>query len=181
MSRTVTAASLTMFCFTWIHAYLSRADQNHDDKMSYEEVQTLLQMINIDLSDQYARSLFQVDQLSPSGLLTVHSQRNQFMTPNGFTMYMLSKENCVFNPEHLRVYQDMKHPLSHYFISSSHNTYLTKDQLTGASSTETYIRDNEPSLAKLIVNFFSFVNILSCLHSKLQHEAKQSINEVVTF
>lgn len=28
--------------------------------MSYEEVQTLLQMINIDLSDQYARSLFQV-------------------------------------------------------------------------------------------------------------------------
>lgn len=47
-------------CVTWIHAYLSRADQNHDDKMSYEEVQTLLQMINIDLSDQYAHSLFQV-------------------------------------------------------------------------------------------------------------------------
>lgn len=45
---------------TWIHAYLSRADQNHDDKMSYDEVRTLLQMINIDLSDQYARSLFQV-------------------------------------------------------------------------------------------------------------------------
>lgn len=62
------------------------------------------------------------------------------MTPNGFTMYMLSKENCVFNPEHVRVYQDMAHPLSHYFISSSHNTYLTKDQLTGNSSTEPYIR-----------------------------------------
>lgn len=45
---------------SWIHAYLSRADQNHDDKMSYDEVQTLLQMINVDLSDQYARSLFQV-------------------------------------------------------------------------------------------------------------------------
>lgn len=45
---------------TWIHAYLSRADQNRDDKMSYEEVQMLLQMINIDLSEQYARSLFQV-------------------------------------------------------------------------------------------------------------------------
>lgn len=28
--------------------------------MSYDEVRTLLQMINIDLSDQYARSLFQV-------------------------------------------------------------------------------------------------------------------------
>ncbi|MED6242292.1 1-phosphatidylinositol 4 5-bisphosphate phosphodiesterase delta-3-A [Ataeniobius toweri] len=173
--------------------------------MSYEEVQTLLQMINIDLSDQYARSLFQKCDKSADGrldhkeievfckellrrpeldavfirysangcvlstvdlrdflrdqgedasithaqslILTYElnewAQRNQFMTPNGFTMYMLSKENCVFNPEHLRVYQDMKHPLSHYFISSSHNTYLTKDQLTGASSTETYIRKQD--------------------------------------
>lgn len=47
-------------CVTWIHAYLSQADKNHDDKMSYNEVRTLLQMINIDLSDQYALSLFQV-------------------------------------------------------------------------------------------------------------------------
>uniref|UniRef100_A0AAQ6APC8 Phosphoinositide phospholipase C n=1 Tax=Amphiprion ocellaris TaxID=80972 RepID=A0AAQ6APC8_AMPOC len=179
-----------------------RADQNHDDKMSYDEVQKLLQMINIDLSDQYARSLFQKcdrsadgrldhgeieifcrellrrpeldavfirysangcvlstvdlrdflkDQEEDSSLIHAQSliltyelnewaQKNQFMTPNGFTMYMLSKENCVFNLEHARVYQDMTHPLAHYFISSSHNTYLTKDQLTGDSSTEPYIR-----------------------------------------
>lgn len=73
-------------------------------------------------------------------LLPSTAQKNQFMTPNGFTMYMLSKENCVFNPDHSRVYQDMRQPLAHYFISSSHNTYLTKDQLTGDSSTEPYIR-----------------------------------------
>ncbi|KAM4525851.1 1-phosphatidylinositol 4,5-bisphosphate phosphodiesterase delta-3-A-like isoform 2-T2 [Fundulus diaphanus] len=186
----------------WIHAFLSRADQNRDDKMSYEEVQKLLQLINIDFSEQYACSLFQKCDRSADGRLdneeievfckellrrpeldavfirysangcvlstvdlrdflrdqgedasVTHAQsliltyelnewaqRNHFMTPNGFTMYMLSKENCVFNPEHQRVYQDMKHPLSHYFISSSHNTYLTKDQLTGESSTESYIR-----------------------------------------
>ncbi|XP_030256041.1 1-phosphatidylinositol 4,5-bisphosphate phosphodiesterase delta-3-A-like [Sparus aurata] len=186
----------------WIHAYLSRADQNHDDKMSYDEVRTLLQMINIDLSDQYARSLFQKCDQSADGrldhgeievfcrellrrpeldavfirysangcvlstvdlkdflkdqgeddslthaqslILTYElnewAQKNQFMTPNGFTMYMLSKENCVFNPDHARVYQDMKRSLVHYFISSSHNTYLTADQLTGDSSTEPYIR-----------------------------------------
>ncbi|KAK2815469.1 hypothetical protein Q5P01_025936 [Channa striata] len=179
-----------------------RADQNHDDKMSYEEVQTLLRMINIDLSDHYARSLFQKcdrsadgrldhgeieifcrellrrpeldavfirysangcvlstvdlkdflkDQGEDSSLIHAQSliltyelnewaQRNQLMTPNGFTMYMLSKENCVFNPEHARVYHDMKQSLAHYFISSSHNTYLTKDQLTGESSIEPYIR-----------------------------------------
>lgn len=62
MCKSALSASLTV-CVTWIHAYLSRADQNHDDKMSYDEVQTLLQMINIDLSDQYARTLFQVVQL----------------------------------------------------------------------------------------------------------------------
>lgn len=72
--------------------------------------------------------------------LTRAAQKNQFMTANGFTMYMLSKENCILNADHARVYQDMTHPLAHYFISSSHNTYLTKDQLTGDSSTETYIR-----------------------------------------
>ncbi|CAN9505445.1 unnamed protein product [Ophioblennius macclurei] len=68
------------------------------------------------------------------------AQKNLFMTQNGFTMYMLSRENDVFNPDHARVHQDMSLPLSHYFISSSHNTYLTKDQVTGASSTEPYIR-----------------------------------------
>lgn len=68
------------------------------------------------------------------------AQKNQFMTQNGFTMYMLSLENDVFNPDHARVHQDMSRPLAHYFISSSHNTYLTKDQVTSASSTEPYIR-----------------------------------------
>lgn len=68
------------------------------------------------------------------------AKRNLFMTQNGFTMYMLSQENDVVKPAHARVYQDMSRPLSHYFISSSHNTYLTKDQVTSASSTEPYIR-----------------------------------------
>uniref|UniRef100_A0A673ILT3 Phosphoinositide phospholipase C n=1 Tax=Sinocyclocheilus rhinocerous TaxID=307959 RepID=A0A673ILT3_9TELE len=68
------------------------------------------------------------------------TRKNLFMTQNGFTMHMLSKENDVFNPDHAHVYQDMSRPLAHYYISSSHNTYLTKDQVTSASSTEPYIR-----------------------------------------
>uniref|UniRef100_A0A8C6KIR2 Phosphoinositide phospholipase C n=1 Tax=Nothobranchius furzeri TaxID=105023 RepID=A0A8C6KIR2_NOTFU len=175
---------------------------NRDGKMTYDEVKRLLQMINIDLSEQYSRNLFKRCDRSGDGRLD-HSeiegfcrelmrrpeldavfrhysssgsvlsiaelrdflgdqgedaslkhaqslilayelndwaQKNKFMTQNGFAMYMLSLENDVFNPSHARVYQDMRRPLAHYFISSSHNTYLTKDQVTSASSTEPYIR-----------------------------------------
>lgn len=186
----------------WIRGYLKRADQNNDGKMSYDEVKRLLLMINIDVSEQYARCLFKRCDQSGDGrldhteieefcrellrrpeldavfrhysskgsvlstaelrdflgdqgedasldharslILTYElndrAQKNLLMTQNGFTMYLLSLENDVFNPNHARVYQDMTHPLAHYFISSSHNTYLTKDQVTGASSTEPYMR-----------------------------------------
>lgn len=55
-------------------------------------------------------------------------------------MYLLSADGSAFNLVHRRVYQDMNQPLSHYLVSSSHNTYLLEDQLTGPSSTEAYIR-----------------------------------------
>ncbi|KAM4028589.1 1-phosphatidylinositol 4,5-bisphosphate phosphodiesterase delta-1 isoform 2-T2 [Anomaloglossus baeobatrachus] len=67
-------------------------------------------------------------------------KKQQSMTKDGFLIYLLSDDGNIFNPGHRKVYQDMKQPLCHYFISSSHNTYLMEDQLKGPSSTEAYIR-----------------------------------------
>ena len=39
--------------------------------------------------------------------------------------YLLSEENSVVPREKLELTDDMTQPLSHYFINSSHNTYLT--------------------------------------------------------
>ncbi|XP_048455238.1 1-phosphatidylinositol 4,5-bisphosphate phosphodiesterase delta-4 [Rhincodon typus] len=62
------------------------------------------------------------------------------MTLDGFLMYLCSPDGSIFNPKHEPLYQDMSQPLCHYFISSSHNTYLMEDQLCGHSSVEGYIR-----------------------------------------
>ncbi|XP_072524966.1 1-phosphatidylinositol 4,5-bisphosphate phosphodiesterase delta-1b isoform X2 [Salminus brasiliensis] len=68
------------------------------------------------------------------------AKAKQLMTKDGFLMYLRQPEGLIMNPANKSLYQDMKQPLNHYFISSSHNTYLLEDQLRGPSSTEAYVR-----------------------------------------
>ncbi|CAN9500212.1 unnamed protein product [Ophioblennius macclurei] len=71
-------------------------------------------------------------------------QRDQAQLTQGlislqaFSSYLSSDENGVIPPEKLDQSEDMSFPLSHYFIKSSHNTYLTAGQLAGSSSVEMY-------------------------------------------
>lgn len=63
-----------------------------------------------------------------------------YMTQDGFYHMLLSDMFDAFNYEHKeKVHQDMTKPLAHYYISSSHNTYLTGHQFAGESSVEGYI------------------------------------------
>ncbi|XP_044076729.1 1-phosphatidylinositol 4,5-bisphosphate phosphodiesterase delta-1b isoform X4 [Siniperca chuatsi] len=69
-----------------------------------------------------------------------NAKEKKLLSKDGFLMYMHHPEALVLNSDHKEVYQDMSQPLNHYFISSSHNTYLMEDQLSGPSSTEAYVR-----------------------------------------
>ncbi|XP_044301355.1 1-phosphatidylinositol 4,5-bisphosphate phosphodiesterase eta-2 [Varanus komodoensis] len=66
------------------------------------------------------------------------NKKQEALGIDGFTNYMRSPAGDVFNPEHYHVNQDMTHPLSHYFITSSHNTYLMGDQLMSQSRVDMY-------------------------------------------
>ncbi|KAG5472516.1 hypothetical protein LSCM1_03917 [Leishmania martiniquensis] len=59
-----------------------------------------------------------------------------------FVQYLLSPRlNPALDPAHqLGVVDDMTHPLKDYFISSSHNTYLSGDQFQSSSHIEMYKR-----------------------------------------
>ncbi|GAA5958381.1 hypothetical protein JCM8115_002449 [Rhodotorula mucilaginosa] len=59
------------------------------------------------------------------------------MLLDGFVSFLLSSDNAAIKDE---AEQDMQRPLSEYFISSSHNTYLIGSQFQGQSSVEGYIR-----------------------------------------
>ncbi|NXT84026.1 PLCB2 phosphodiesterase, partial [Zapornia atra] len=75
-----------------------------------------------------------IEKYEPSG---INIQRGQ-LSPEGMVWFLCGPENNVIALDKLALYQDMTQPLSHYFINSSHNTYLTAGQFSGISSPEMY-------------------------------------------
>ncbi|KFW04686.1 1-phosphatidylinositol 4,5-bisphosphate phosphodiesterase delta-4, partial [Fulmarus glacialis] len=104
---------------------------------------TLLELVDFlrqeQLEDEGTEELAMelIDKYEPSE--TGESQPGHRLA-DGFLMYLCSPEGSIFNPRHRALWQDMNQPLCHYFISSSHNTYLIEDQIRGQSSIEGYIR-----------------------------------------
>ena len=58
-----------------------------------------------------------------------------------FLKIMTSGFNDVFAPAKQLLHMDMTRPLSHYWVASSHNTYLEGDQLKSNSSVNRYVSD----------------------------------------
>lgn len=71
---------------------------------------------------------------------TQREVQEPYFTISEFVDYLFSKQNEIWDSQYDRVYNDMTKPLCHYWISSSHNTYLTGDQFSSESSCEAYAR-----------------------------------------
>uniref|UniRef100_A0A915KNR9 1-phosphatidylinositol 4,5-bisphosphate phosphodiesterase n=1 Tax=Romanomermis culicivorax TaxID=13658 RepID=A0A915KNR9_ROMCU len=93
-----------------------------------------------------------LDQLNSDLTISVDNIRTQFLrsstltmisilTIDGFLRFLLSDDNRCIAEEYIDLRtEDMNEPLSHYFISSSHNTYLAGNQvgITSRSTVEMY-------------------------------------------
>jgi hypothetical protein len=69
----------------------------------------------------------------------VSSAKNDTIDRRRFELYLKHDLNSAYDPLALLHVDKMTDPLSRYWISTSHNTYLTGDQLQSASSVQMYM------------------------------------------
>ncbi|XP_061915967.1 1-phosphatidylinositol 4,5-bisphosphate phosphodiesterase eta-1 isoform X3 [Entelurus aequoreus] len=113
---------------------LMMAYSDRKDHLTADELANLLhseqKMVNV--TPEYVAEIIDkfevVDENKQRGVMGIE----------GFTSFMRSPTCDIFNPLHNEVNQDMDQPLCNYFIASSHNTYLTGDQLLSHSKTDMY-------------------------------------------
>ncbi|XP_004272900.1 1-phosphatidylinositol 4,5-bisphosphate phosphodiesterase gamma-1 isoform X1 [Orcinus orca] len=96
---------------------------------------------------EYQGELWAVDQLQVQEFMLsflrdpLREIEEPYFFLDEFVTFLFSKENSIWNSQLDAVCPDtMNNPLSHYWISSSHNTYLTGDQFSSESSLEAYAR-----------------------------------------
>ena len=72
-------------------------------------------------------------------LIAKHCFGKTEMDELGFQNLLIDDDNGAYKQEVLKEFHDMTRPLHEYFISTSHNTYLSGGQLNSLSSIEMYI------------------------------------------
>ncbi|XP_062860342.1 1-phosphatidylinositol 4,5-bisphosphate phosphodiesterase gamma-2 isoform X1 [Trichomycterus rosablanca] len=93
-------------------------------------------------SEAWANNIIQVRELMTTFIDDNMRRTNDpEFTVGEFLTFLFSKENSIWDEKYSELSNlNMNNPVSHYWINSSHNTYLTGDQLRSESSTEAYVR-----------------------------------------
>ncbi|NWS38276.1 PLCH1 phosphodiesterase, partial [Probosciger aterrimus] len=112
---------------------------SYSDKKDHLTVEELAQFLKVEqkmnnVTPEYCLDIIQKFEVSEE------NKKQNVLGIEGFTNFMRSPACDIFNPLHCEVHQDMDQPLCNYFIASSHNTYLTGDQLLSQSRVEMYAR-----------------------------------------
>lgn len=111
----------------------------------YIDVETLVHFLNKHQRDPRLNEILHpyADRQRGLDIIKTYEPHKEIMkldclSYDGFMRYLMSDDNAIVAPEKLDLHQDMNQPLNHYFINSSHNTYLTGHQLRGKSSVDMY-------------------------------------------
>ncbi|CAD8065626.1 unnamed protein product [Paramecium sonneborni] len=125
---------------------IQQSFKNKIEYIQFEQIVQVLykQSILIYLNKLYLDSKNQITEFDFKRFLQTQKQQDSDqlfelhfpMTADKFNDFLFSQQNSIYEMGHS---DDMTKPLSHYYINSSHNTYLTKDQLSGDSSVGQYI------------------------------------------
>ncbi|XP_031229858.1 1-phosphatidylinositol 4,5-bisphosphate phosphodiesterase eta-1 isoform X9 [Mastomys coucha] len=112
---------------------------SYSDKKDHLTVEELAQFLKVEQKMSNVTLDYCLDIIKKFEVSEENKVRN-VLGIEGFTNFMRSPACDVFNPLHHEVYQDMDQPLCNYYIASSHNTYLTGDQLLSQSKVDMYAR-----------------------------------------
>ncbi|XP_074860060.1 1-phosphatidylinositol 4,5-bisphosphate phosphodiesterase eta-1 [Carettochelys insculpta] len=112
---------------------------SYSDKKDHLTVEEFAQFLKVEQKMNNVTTEYCLDIIRKFEVSEENKEQN-VLGIEGFTSFMRSSACDIFNPLHSEVHQDMDQPLCNYYIASSHNTYLTGDQLLSQSKVEMYAR-----------------------------------------
>uniref|UniRef100_A0A4W5LFM9 Phosphoinositide phospholipase C n=1 Tax=Hucho hucho TaxID=62062 RepID=A0A4W5LFM9_9TELE len=193
---------LLCYCGTF-----SEADKNGDGNLSLGEVLQLIHKLKVNLPRQKVREMFkEADSDDNQGLLAFEEFCTlMMMMSTDYCLEIMGQfEPCaqnlqnmvlgidgndltwfhqlagdIFNPDHHRVHQDMTQPLRNYFIASSHNSYLTGDQLLSESKVDMYAYVLQASCHCVEVDCWDWSDGESIIHHGYTLTSKILLKDVI--